>query len=45
MPNVLQRFQPSGTLGRFPNQQPGGLPILTLLEFQAINLVALLVVA
>ena len=31
IPTVLQSFKPSGTPGNFPTQQPGGVPILTLL--------------
>ena len=45
MPAVLQRFKPSGTPGQFTTQKPGGVPVLTLLEFQARNLLTLVVVA
>ena len=44
MPAVFQSFNPSGTPGILPTQQPGGVPILNLLEFQARNLLIFLVV-
>ena len=45
MPTVLQILKPIETPSHFPNQEPGGVPTLTLLEFQARNLLKFLVEA
>ena len=45
IPTVLQSLKLGGTPSHFPNQQPDGLPTLTLLEFQLRNLLTFLLVA
>ena len=45
MTTVLKILKPSGTPSHFPTQQPGEVPILPLLEFQARKILTLLVVS
>ena len=42
MPTVLQIFKTSVTLGHFTTQQPGGVPILTLPEYQGRKILTFL---